>query len=347
MSLTDALKLANGDTDPKPVPKPAAKKPKGPATPQSPLPLAMKSFVEAWPMQSTYTDFIRASGAYFVCPREFVLNYWQPKANRFFDTKSQFMMSTGTHLHEFIQNCVLGPMGILKGAWQGPQGTKDGYHPDPALAIEEIAGQRPQTWNYVEYRMFDPQWRISGHADGVVSLDKVNWLKDNEALVKNNSTKAFEELAKIPSGDECLLEIKTTNSYSYKKLVTANDIADYYKMQAVIYQKLLGYDRTIFWYLNRDTMTSKILTYHYDEGWWKQVCNKARIIWEAIRDETLPDTFMACKTPTDKRAKDCIFQEECWAKKFDMARYVDEGKKQAEKEGRNLLDLSKQTWPIL
>jgi len=359
MSILDALQIAD-----------ASKVTRSP-TKFGNLGGAMKAFVESWPNQSTFTDFIRASGAYFVCPREFILNYWQPQANKFFDTRSQLMMSTGSHLHEVIQDRILGPAGVLKGQWVAPHGTHfddtpsanagkvirkdnggagvvvwEGYHPQPRQTIEDVVAQRPVTWHYQEYKFFEDLWRISGHTDGVVSVARINWLSDNIKLVRDDPDAAFKILRDIPPGEEALLEIKTTNSYSYKQLTTGSGIADYYKMQAAIYQKLTGLHQTVFWYLCRDTMDSKIVVYDYEPGWWNQITRKCRVIWEAIRDETLPDVFMACKTPTDKRAKGCVFQEPCWKRQLDFARYVSDGKAQAAAAGRDLLDLTGKTWPL-
>lgn len=304
---------------------------------------AVSRWQNALPAQETFTDFLRASGLYFTCPREFVLNYWQPRPNRKFDAKSQFLMGMGTHLHEFIQNAVLGPMGVLKGEWFGTGSgskVKDGYHPDPEKAIWEITHQQPLSWAYHERRVWLPQYRIRGHVDGVISIDRVQWLHDNSALFRSDPARACKVLLGIPPGPECLLEIKTTGDYQYSKIVTSADIPPYYKMQGVIYQEATGLRQTVFWYVNRDSAGSKVLTYTYEPGWLNDAKRKATAVWEAIRDETLPDIFMPCKSPKDKRAKACVYREPCWARRLDFAKYVADGKAQAALAGRQLLDLS-------
>src|SRR5690606_23101852 len=110
------------------------------------------------------------------CPREFVLNYWQPKPNKKFDWASQLKMSTGTHLHYFLQNSVLGPMGVLHGTWRKLAGTVDeedqqqGFHPDPEKAVRDLVDQKPQEWEFVEQSCWDEKYRISGHTDGTLDV---------------------------------------------------------------------------------------------------------------------------------------------------------------------------------
>ena len=309
---------------------------------------AMKTFMEAWPNQPTGTDFLRASGLYYTCPREFVLNYFSPVANKWFDARSQFMMSCGSHLHEVIQEMVLGPMGVLKGRWvsvpiaaSGAKiHTKEGYHPDPERAIWEWTMQQPLTWKYEEITVWDERLRISGHVDGLVSVDRIEWLSQNLPLMKLDPKKAYMELCKIPPGTEAKLEIKTTGSWVYQSIKMPNDISDAYKMQSNVYQKLLGVDRVIFWYVNRDTMDSKMLPYWFEKHWWDTAASKARVIWEAIRDLKLPDAFAACKTPQDGRAVKCVFKELCFHR-WQPGQFEQWAKDQMAKQpDRKWLDLS-------
>lgn len=315
------------------------------------MPKAMAAFVEAWPLSSTVTDYLRASGVHQTCPREFVLNYWQPQANRSFALRSQFMMNCGTYLHWMVQNVILGPMGVLKGTWIGPPlpGSNSpqvhvGYHPDPEKTIEEWNRQVAPSWIYQENEVWDEEYRIKGHTDGEVSIDRIHWLGQNLPLLKANPHKAFQELQSIGTGTEALFELKTTGDFVFNKTKTAADIADYYKMQADIYLKLTGHTNTVFWYMGRDKMDSNILMYEHNTMWWTQAARKARIIWEAIRDETLPDSMMACSVPISARAKSCVFRGPCWDRRLDFPKYVADGKAAAAAEGRTLLDLSARVW---
>lgn len=314
------------------------------------VPKAVQQWMDSWPAQDSYTDFLRASQLHNLCPREFVLNYWQPKANKNFDWKSYLMMSMGTHLHDYLQNQVLGPMGVLYGTWvnvkaeagaskeEAPVVRHEGYYPDPDLALFEMQRQLPLTWRYEEPGVWSEKYRIRGHLDGLIDTDRLAYFRENEKLFKADPAKMVVRVRSI-MGKKTLFEIKTTGAYVFESLKEPNDIAEYYKTQASIYQTLAGYPDTLFWYINRDTMASKTLVYPLDSGWWNDAKRKARIIWEAIRDETLPDLGMKCHTPKDKRAKECVHCPACFgAGKF--ADYVKVGKERAEKEGRKLLDLS-------
>jgi hypothetical protein len=314
---------------------------------------SMKVFMDAWPNQPTGTNTIRASGAHDLCPREFVLNYWQPKDGKDFDWKSQFYMSTGTAAHEYVQNYVIGPMGVLYGNWVNHSGDLaghgikvEGFHPDPELAIFEIQHQRPLTWRYKEYSVFQPHWRISGHLDGKVCQNRIAWIFANAKLYKKDPFKAYKEMvdAKLEL-DLILFELKTAGTFVFDKVTVPEDIADYYKMQASIYQALSGTWKTLFWYMKREDFMSKAFIYEYDKNWYSEAKKKAKIIWESIRDRTLPDSMMKCKLPTDARAKKCVHSEICWAnaRRLNWDAYVDEGIKRAEREGRKLLDLSSWT----
>jgi hypothetical protein len=304
---------------------------------------AVNAWVDSWPNQNSYTDFLRASSLHGVCPREFVFNYWQPKANRSFDAKSRVLMSIGTHLHSLKQNQVLGPLGILWGTWKYVGSsealkTHEGFHPDPDEAVWAMVHEKEQKWEYVEPEVWDEKYRIKGHIDGLIDVGRLEWLNSNLPLLKKDPISTCKRLHAMAPTQRMLFELKTTGSFVFDKLVAPKDIADYYQMQACIYQRLMGVSHTLFWYVNRDTAASKLLLYAYDAGWWRDATRKARIIWESIRDEVLPEALMPCHSPTDKRAKECVHCPVCFGK-LDFKKYVESGKERAAKEGRKLLDL--------
>jgi len=304
---------------------------------------AIQAWINSWPAQSSNVDTLRASGLYYLCPREFVFNYWQSTPNRTFNWLSQIRMALGTYLHDYLQNYVLGPMGVLYGEWLcytggiGDSEWVEGFYPNLESAIIQISKGIPPSWHYEECKVWDENLRIAGHIDGKVSANKVQWILDNQKLFKDDPVEACNRLQSVEAGEFCLLEIKTTGKYQFEQLKSVDDIPDYYKMQACIYQHLSGVKTTIFWYIERDTLASKILVYEFERGWWNDVKRKARIVWESIRDEKLPDVGMACKLPNDKRARKCVFCTECFRGDFDFKKYVAKGK---EKEDRKFLDLS-------
>lgn len=355
MGLLDSYKLSKGATEAKsstPPPQPKIQ-PSASILGDSSQKLSsvVKNFVKSWPSGGKKScDTLRASGIYYECPREFVLRYWQPRNNSKFDYNSWLYMTTGTTLHALIQNTLLGPTGILKGKWRSSSGViHKGFHPEPVEAIKAWVEKEELLWEYVEPVMFDNLYRIGGHADGIISKSRLKWLIDNRDLVKKDIVKACTHLTHIPSdpSEESLLEIKTTNDYIFKKLDASNPsaISDPYKMQASIYQHKFRYSSTLFWFICRDTMADKLIEYPHEPHWWNFAKSKSKIIFEAIRDETLPTAFSACKLPQDKRAKDCAFKHECFDAGLDFKKYVADGKKVANDTGRKLLDLSKLQFP--
>ena len=340
MSIVDILKSNDsaGPLDPVEKPAPSLKV----------FETSVQKFVSSWPGVVTYQDYLRASEFYFICPREFVLNYWQPKSRGGYELSGNLMMGLGSFLHSYLQDQVLGPMGVLRGDWKNQDTGElvvDSYHPDPEKAVDDVVNQRPVTWRYVEFRVWDSLYRLSGHIDGVVSLDRVVWLNNHFKLIKSDPVEAFRQLQLIDPGEECLLEIKTSGTRVFDRTKTVSEVAPYYKSQAIIYQKLKGVPKTLFWFISRDTMKNRLFLYEYDDKWWIDITTKSRIIFEAIRDETLPDLFMACKAPTDRRAKGCPHREDCWTRKFNFTKYVADGKSRADQEGRQLLDLANVIFP--
>ena len=301
---------------------------------------AIKTWMNSWPDSHSNTEWLRASSIYDVCPREFVLNYWQPKANRSFDWGSWMRMDTGTFLHSFLQNKVLGPMGILWGHWReaGKELEKDPpsvFHPYAGTPVQDGGG-----YIYEEFTLTDEQHRISGHIDGIICKNRIEFLRKNAKKFKNNRVSLAKELAQIEMTDKALLEIKTTSSYGFKKLTDHTSIAEYYKMQAEVYQKMSGIPLTIFWFIERDTMNSKIIPFVGDGAWWTLAKRKANLIWRSIRDETLPENMMKCHSPSDTRAKKCAHRTPCWLDDFKFQLFVQRGKQLAAQSGRQLLDLS-------
>lgn len=307
------------------------------------LPRAVKAWVGSWPSQPSGTDWLRASGMYFTCPREFVLNYWNPRPNSTFTYEAYMMMSMGTHLHDYMQNYLLGPMGVMYGNWERVSAEgyvmeiKEGFHPDPDLAVYEIQHQKPLTWRYEEYRVADKHYHISGHLDGIIDCNKIQWVYENAKMFNFAPKKYCKQLHSI-NGELGHWELKTSGGYAFERVIDGSSLPDYYKNQANVYQTLKKLPRTVFWYVQRGDLDSKCVNYEREEKWWTESKRKANIIWRSIKNETLPESMMACKTPKDKRAKECVYAKECFGRRFDFAAYVQKAKES--QPDRKWLDLS-------
>ena len=304
---------------------------------------------------------LHPSGLYDLCPRQFVLNYWQPALKSPETFEGLLRMQVGGDAHDHIQNRVLGPMGVLHGGWRKNLATHwseripdkanlvQGFYPDIAAGVQALAQASGLPWLYQEERVYHPKYRISGKVDGTIQVGKllafINCKRkdDLEGLLKAVADVPFDPL------DIALLEIKTAAAYMVEKLKYGH-LPPAYSVQASIYEWLTGVHRTIFVYVGRDSCQVEAVIPHRIN--WDDISlvkTKARIIWEAIRDETLPDSMMTCATPTDTKAKKCPHSSTCFGCLASPGRittpanfsdYVKRGKDLAAKEGRELLDLS-------
>ena len=305
---------------------------------EPPVSRAIKSFVSKWPNQPTDTDILRASGMYFLCPREFVLNYWRPQPNKVFDATARVKMHMGTDFHDYMQNRILGPMGVLFGTWvyrYNEMHTEVGFHPDPHRAISEMQNQLPLTWTYKEATVWDEEYRIRGHFDGAVCPNRL--AEANKIYRRHGLIEAFKELRDMPVEKHKLLEIKTGTAYAQKALTDAKSIPPYYQMQASIYMWLAGFTEAVFLFAERDGFTMKTISYEVEDKWLRDAKRKARVIWRSIKNRTIPESGMKCISPTDKRAKSCVHSSPCFAD-CDWETWIEESI--AMQPDRKWLDLS-------
>jgi hypothetical protein len=308
---------------------------------------AMRGWLNSAPPQVGVSDILRASGMFFLCPREYVLHYWDPKPTKKFNASAQMRMQVGTDLHTYFQNNVLGPMGILWGEWFNTEEEcwHEGFHPDPEESIWAMQKQVGSPWVFCEETVWDPKSRILGHLDGRVSKNKMEFLAKNLKLMKSGLPEALKECEKVPDDELVLCEIKSTGTFAFNGLTDVSKIPDYNKMQASIYQKLSGTSETIFLYVERDNLKLRGFSYEGESGWVKDAERKAHKIWESIRDETLPESMMPCSSPSDKRAKGCAYKKECWDT-YDFKAWVAARRSEGEANGRVFLELSEKCFDV-
>ena len=276
--------------------------------------MAVEKFVSSHPGEKVRTETLRASQLYFLCPRAFVLGYFGLQ-EREVDWLGRLRMSTGTFLHEYLQDRVLGPMGILFGNWKNKDEVREGFHPDSEKAIYEIVNQKPLSWKYEEYRSTDPKYKFSGHIDGKIDIDKLRWIDDNKLLFQTEPLKACKRLQEMTAGRMSILEIKTTSKASLDKIGKQGYPPDYYKQQAVIYQKMFDIDSTFFWYFERDNFDQTAFIYRHEEKWWNEAIRKAEYIWKCVREKKLPEAKKLC--PSTKY-NNCKYCKNTWTEKeFD------------------------------
>jgi hypothetical protein len=280
------------------------------------LGIAIQRYFKGLPGRIPERQYLRVSSLYFLCPRQFALNWFFPKPEKPFDHKSVMMMMTGTLFHKYVQDHVLGPMGILFGNWLHQDGTRvDGsFHP----TMED-----DNLWEYEELTLRDDQYKIIGHCDGMIETNRL------AAFLEASRLMAWPEIKKRVQSIEptkfSLLEVKTSGSFQFDKIKESKTIADYYKMQACVYQHLADVDQTVFLYVNRDNFSFFSFLYNHEELWVKQAYRKAALCWKSVQDRKLSDSMMQCLTPRDKRAKACPHAKPCFDSRFDISERVKVG----------------------
>jgi hypothetical protein len=303
-------------------------------------PKIVETYVASLESHTNEDLILRASGLGKLCPRQFVLNYWRPLPRESVGLKSSLFMDMGTMLHAYLQNFLLGPAGILFGDWRNVKTGEtitNSYSPGEHVSLRDFRKEGALEWEYVERTLYHPGWRIGGHNDGVVHVERM--AQFCELVAKGlPATDVVEEIRKSSSeGTKAVLEIKTTGTRIFESLLSSADLSHDYQTQATAYQTLLSMSSTFFWFFNRDTFATKSLIYYRDPLKWDDVRKKAQLVWESIRDETLPDTFMPCASVVSTRAKTCPHASACWSA-LPFSEYVARAK--ASQPYRNWLDLS-------
>jgi len=296
----------------------------------APLPKAIERWWGKQTMAGEASTCLRCSGMYRICPREFILNYWNPARGGVFPFANTMMMNVGTYCHGFLQNEVLGPAGVLRGGWQHVDFTKDENN------LTEYKGHQQEPRDqYIETTVKHDHWKVTGHIDGFLDTEQLLRFIQNQL----NDT----PLGGAEPDEDMLLEMKVSNRHTMNGINTQDDIPPYYAQQASLYQKMSGVPKTLFWLMDRTDFSSKLIVYEGQEKWWDEAARKATIIWEAIRDETLSDSMMKCITPRDERASDCPHAQSCWFKgakgeSLNMKEYIENARKA--QPTREWMDLS-------
>lgn len=309
------------------------------------FPKAIKTYVRKLEGQGREVDFIRMSGAHALCPRQFVLNYWQPVIEEQVNFENCLFMDMGTMLHSYLQEGMLGPCGVLIGHWQNKEtgDIVEGAYPGEFKSLRDFRDS-PNKWAYVEPTVWHEGWRFSGHCDGICDEDRLQVFVDM-ALRNADPKNIAKKICAMPvSKNKILLEIKTCNSRIMENLVTPADILDPYKTQATMYQKLTDIKSTMFWYFNRDSFATKALIYKSEIARYSAVERKAEIIWTSIRDKELPTSLMPCASPKDTRAQRCNVAEACWKMNIPFKNFIERAMEN--QPDRQWLDLSSWEPPV-
>lgn len=260
------------------------------------------------------SDTFRCSGISFLCPRQNFFQFYNPKEFKF-QPKIKLKTQLGTLLHKYIQDKVLGPAGILKGIYKNVETKEEieGFHPEP---------EKSEYWEYKEYTLKDNRYNLSGHIDGLISIERLNFIEQNKNLYKNHFHQVNKEISKIETKEFYLLDIKSLGQRNYNLSLTG-DVPDYYKTQANLYLDILNLTKMYF--LNFETENFSFFGKIYnkeqryvDDAHKKIIAtNNQFLVGEPTHE------YRACTSEKDKRAKECPHREACFNYKVNYKELVE------------------------
>lgn len=226
-----------------------------------------------------------------------------------FSPGSKMEMDFGSAVHQLVQY-RLGLIGKLWGRWKCPACRKktswNGWMPrmtqldcngDPGhMAPAPCAKCRGRNlrsrvpWLYVEPEVTSDEWKIVGHCDGYL-------------LVQRDGREYW-----------FALEIKSAHNRKWKgdfgPLPTPEHVE-----QASVYGWLLGLSHIYFIYVNKDQVNKwKEIIVPVDAESVARVQSKIRMVLEALRVGAPPLEGRVCPHVQDERAKKCPSCEQCWGR---------------------------------
>lgn len=232
------------------------------------------------------------SQMYSFCPRKEVLDHFFPKPETdYIPPDLQMIFDWGTAWHWLTQNNYFGPMGILWGEWtcNGCAAKVEGFMPEPCKTCHPRWKPGPVVrggyWTYIEPHLYDPEWGIPGHGDGILILSR------------------------DPKGKRSLLEVKTVNGDRFKFI---NKPDEKYVFQVNIYLWLLKFDECWLTYWSKDAKQGKpkVFKITFDPSIIEEVKKRIRLHKRAMPALRLCEGI--CKTDSDKHATQCSQRSNCF-----------------------------------
>ena len=85
-----------------------------------------------------------------------------------------------------------------------------------------------------------------------------------------------------------ILEIKETSDFNYSRVKTVNDIPMKFQWAQAAYQNILKIPKSMFLYVNRDSMALRTIFFEPPPEMWPQIQDKCAEIKRHIQNETIP-----------------------------------------------------------
>lgn len=249
-------------------------------------------------------EYLRASQAWETCSREVVLRNLLPLPDPVTTKNNVGMvmrMTVGSFLHSFLQNEVLGPMGVLYGRWIR---REDQFKEGPVPFIEGFYPHDGNHWVFVEETVEIAEWRVKGHTDGEICFNRLAKFVETGKPVLD---------PEIPL-DLHLLEIKTTDDAILRDIKAREELAliDQYKCQAALYQFAKKRPSTLFVYIDRKYFQIHCFEYVGEKKYLDHARQKAHECWTLPLEKKLPPRCAECISAVSKRAIECPYSEFCF-----------------------------------
>jgi hypothetical protein len=226
-------------------------------------------------------DYFRASAIFKMCPREEALYH---KYN--IDRKDRISaalwrtFSFGRVFERFFRDELLGKSQILVGIWKC---NICEFCTDKHVRISkpsECGVCGAQSFEYVEEDLINEELGIGGHPDGFLKWDN----------------------------EEYLLELKTTNSFNFSKILTEPMASHIAQMQ--IYMHILKLGKGIVFYFNKDTSQIILHEISYSEEQVKILFEKPMQYKSYLKTANLPPRI--CFDASNARANKCAMCKLCF-----------------------------------
>jgi hypothetical protein len=257
-------------------------------------------------LESTYTSvehvawltaesWMRASRLAEICPREEVLvSIRQIPREREMTADGYITLETGKALHHQLQHSILPDAGLLLGEWSCERCGKHYGVRKPSEPVESYAVKRPHTcswcgndtFRFHEYSLYNSQYRITGHPDGLLSIPGLPGLGVLEA--KSINAKGGWEVQKVPKLDHVV--------------------------QAHIYMWFtgLGWSKILYWDKGEYGLVALVehLVERNDDT-IEEIKSLLDELWVGLRTQ-IPPASRICSDPSAPRAKKCVVCVPCF-----------------------------------
>jgi len=237
------------------------------------------------PERRIFDDYYHPSRIHDMCP---VAEFWlrirrPPVLIEEPNLPLSLMAAAGTQAHNFFQDRVLGPAGILWGSWECPKCGAEFEKTFLPGKCPECSCNRLQ---YLEPQVLSHEHKIRGHSDGII---------------------------RIPSLDDMILEMKSKSRNTWEKTHAPNARE---RTQASIYMELLGVDKCVYLFICRDDYRYRAVIEDKREDLVENAFRTIDAIEECVAAGE-PDPVIMCQRKCSRksttRARECPFREECWS----------------------------------